>query len=141
MSPDPGSNAANGPLDPARIGVLIVDDHAVVRQGLRTFLELQDDPSLLPIEIVGEATNDLEAVDLARRFQPDVVLLDLVMPGMDGYQATQQIKALCPSCRAVALTVHGDLDSQDRAAQAGVDVFLVKGASVEALMEAIAARA
>ncbi len=75
------TNASAG----GKIRVLIVDDHAMVRQGLRTFLELQD-VSTLPIEVVGEAANGVEAVALAQKTQPDIVLLDLVMPEMDGIQ-------------------------------------------------------
>ncbi len=72
-----------------RISVLIVDDHAIVRQGLRTLLELMED-----ICVVGEAANGKAAVEQAARLRPDVVLMDLVMPEMNGIQATQQIKAL-----------------------------------------------
>jgi len=66
-----------------------------------------------------------------------VILLDLEMPVMDGYQAAPQIKAVCPACRVVALTVYGDPASRNRATQAGVDRFLVKGVSVESLVQAI----
>ena len=72
-----------------KIKVLIVDDHQVVRQGLRTFLDLHPD-----ILVVGEAGNGAVAMDLANQLSPDVVLMDLVMPGMDGIMATSRIKAL-----------------------------------------------
>jgi len=115
--------------------VLIVDDSPQVRQELRTLLPLAGD-----IEIVGEAADGREAVRLAQAIQPEVVLMDLEMPVLDGYEATRQIKAGSPSCRVVALTVYGDPASRNRAAQAGVDVFLVKGGSVETLVQAISGR-
>lgn len=119
----------------ARRQVLIVDDSMQVRQELRTFLPLAGD-----IEIVGEAADGLEAIRLAQALQPQVVLMDLEMPILDGYQATRRIKAICPACRVVALTVYGDPASQNRAAEAGVDVFLVKGVSVETLVQAVSER-
>jgi NarL family two-component system response regulator LiaR len=109
-----------------KIRVLIVDDHAVVRQGLRTFLELQDDPSALPIEVVGEAGNGIEAVDLARRLQPDVVLLDLVMPEMDGVQATSRIVRSNPRSRVIILTSFGEEDKVFPAIRAGAQGYLLK---------------
>ena len=112
--------------------VLIADDNPQVRQELRTLLPLAAD-----LEIVGEAADGLEATRLAQTLEPDVILLDLEMPVMDGYQAARQIRAACPSCRLVALTVYGDAASRDQAAEAGVDVFLVKGVSVETLVQAI----
>ncbi len=115
--------------------VLIVDDSPQVRQELRTLLPLAGE-----IEIVGEAADGLEAVHLAEALQPEVILMDLEMPVMDGYQAARQIKAICPACRVVALTVYGDPASRNQAAQAGVDVFLVKGVSVETLVQAISER-
>ena len=124
-----------GFADGSVLRVLIVDDSPQVRQELGTVLPLAGD-----IEIVGEAADGLEAVRLAEALQPEVVLLDLEMPAMDGYQAARQIKAICPSCRVVALTVYGDPSSRDQAAQAGVDVFLVKGVSVETLVQAISER-
>jgi DNA-binding NarL/FixJ family response regulator len=112
--------------------VLIADDNPQVRQELRTLLPLAAD-----LEIVGEAADGLEATRLAQMLKPDVILLDLQMPVMDGYQAARQIKAACPSCWLVALTVYGDAKSRGQAAEAGVDMFLVKGVSVESLVEAI----
>jgi DNA-binding NarL/FixJ family response regulator len=115
--------------------VLIVDDSPQVRQELSTLLPLAGD-----IEIVGEAADGDEAIRLAKVLQPDVILLDLQMPVMDGYQAAPQIRVVCPACRVVALTVYGDPVSRAQAAAAGVDLFLVKGVSVESLVQAISAR-
>jgi DNA-binding NarL/FixJ family response regulator len=112
--------------------VLIVDDSPRVRQELRTLLPLAGD-----IEIVGQAADGQEAIRLAMALQPDVVLMDLEMPVLDGYEATRQIKASSPSCRVVALTVHGYEAAWQKASQSGVDVFLVKGVSVETLVQAI----
>ena len=119
--------------------MLIVDDHAVVRQGLRTFLELQDDPSALPIEVVGEAANGVEAVDLARRLQPDVVLLDLVMPEMDGIEATPRIVESSPSSRVIILTSFGEEDKVFPAIRAGAQGYLLKDIPPDDLVQAVRA--
>ena len=115
--------------------VLIVDDNPQVRQELRTLLPLAGD-----IEVVGEAADGQEALRLAQALQPEVVLMDLEMPVLDGYEATRQIKAGSPACRVVALTVHGYEAARQKASQSGVDVFLVKGVSVETLVQAISER-
>src|SRR5512143_2482008 len=120
-----------------KIRVLIVDDHAVVRQGLRTFLELQDDPSGLPIEVVGEAANGLEAVEQARRTQPDIVLLDLVMPEMDGIQATPRIVEASPRSRVIILTSFGEEDKVFPAIRAGAQGYLLKDISPDDLARAV----
>jgi DNA-binding NarL/FixJ family response regulator len=127
--------SAKGFRDGSGRRVLIVDDSPQVRQELRTLLPLAGD-----IEIVGEAADGREAIRLAQALQPEVILMDLEMPVLDGYEATRQIKAGSPSCRVVALTVYGDPAARIRAAEVGVDVFLVKGVSVESLVQAIAAR-
>jgi len=135
--------------DPKKIRVLIVDDHAVVRQGLRTFLELHgdlspadassDDVSALPIEVVGEAANGAQAVDLAGRFQPDVVLLDLVMPGMDGIQATPRIVECSPCSRVIILTSFGEEDKVIPAVRAGAQGYLLKDIPPDELARAVRA--
>jgi len=119
------------------IRVLIVDDHAVVRQGLRTFLELQDDPASMPIQVVGEAANGLEAVELAGRMQPDIVLLDLVMPEMDGIQATPQIIANSPNTRVIILTSFGEEDKVIPAIRAGAQGYLLKDIPPDELVQAV----
>lgn len=119
-----------------KIRVLIVDDHAMVRQGLRTFLELQD-TSALPIEVVGEAANGIEAVELARRTQPDIVLLDLVMPGMDGIRATPQILACSPRSRVIILTSFGEEDKILPAIRAGAQGYLLKDIPPNELVHAV----
>jgi len=108
-----------------RIRVLIVDDHAMVRQGLRTFLELQD-TSIPPIEVTGEASNGLEAVNLAEQTQPDIVLLDLVMPEMDGLQAIPKIAKASPHSRIIILTSFGEEDKVLPAIRAGAQGYLLK---------------
>ena len=112
--------------------ILLVDDVEQVRWDLRTVLNLSGD-----LEIVGEAANGLEAMRLTESLQPDVVLIDMEMPVMDGYEATRLIKTLCPSCRIVALTVHGYSEARQKAIQAGVDVFIVKGTPVESIVQSI----
>jgi NarL family two-component system response regulator LiaR len=119
------------------IRLLIVDDHAMVRQGLRTFLELQDDPAGLPIEVVGEAVNGIEAVELARRMCPDIVLLDLVMPEMDGIQATTRIHECSPHSRVIILTSFGEEDKVIPAIQAGAHGYLLKDIAPDQLIRAV----
>ena len=127
-SPDTQSGEEN------RISVLIVDDHQVVRQGLRTFLELQPD-----IVVVGEAGDGQAGVEMARQFQPDVVLMDLVMPRMDGIAATRQVKALGGSAKVIALTSFTEDDKVFPAIQAGASSYLLKDVSPDDLVEAIRA--
>ena len=115
--------------------ILIVDDIPQVREDLHTLLTLAGD-----IEVVGEAINGLDGVRQASAVRPEVVLMDLEMPVLDGYEATRQIKTLDPACRIVALTVHDDEDTRQKAIRAGVDDFIVKGAPVESLVQAITER-
>jgi DNA-binding NarL/FixJ family response regulator len=115
--------------------VLIVDDMPQVRQDLRLLLQLTGE-----LEIVGEAANGAEAIGQAEVLCPDVVVMDLEMPVMDGYEAARQIKARCPACRVIALTVHDYEAARQRAFQAGVDIFMVKGAPVATLVQAICQR-
>jgi DNA-binding NarL/FixJ family response regulator len=131
----PMVSAVKGLGEGPRRRVLIVADSPQVRQELRTLLPLADD-----IEIVGEAADRQQAIHQAQALQPQVVLIDLEMPALDGYEATRQIKACYPDCRVVALTVHGYEAARQKAMQAGVDVFLVKGTSVETLIQAISER-
>lgn len=119
-----------------RIRVLIVDDHAMVRQGLRTFLELQD-TSELPIEVTGEVANGIEAVELARSMQPDIVLLDLVMPEMDGLQATPKIIECSPRTRVIILTSFGEEDKVLPAIRAGAHGYLLKDIPPNELVQAV----
>jgi len=119
------------------IRVLIVDDHAVVRQGLRTFLELQDEATSLPITVVGEASNGSQAVDQAKLLQPDVVLLDLVMPEMDGVEATSRIIEKSPHSRVIILTSFGEEDKVILAIQAGAQGYLLKDIAPNDLVQAV----
>jgi len=134
-----GKEVADGPERAEAIRVLIVDDHAVVRQGLRTFLELQDAPYDLAIRVVGEATNGAEAVDRARHLQPDVVLLDLVMPVMDGIEATPRIIEVCPQARVMILTSFGEEERVFPAIRAGAQGYLLKDIPPDDLVEAVRA--
>jgi NarL family two-component system response regulator LiaR len=116
------------------ISVLLVDDHRVVRQGLRDFLELQDD-----IEVVGEAGSGEEGVDMARDLLPDVVLMDLVMSGIDGVEATRRLKAVSPTSQIIVLTSFTDDDKVFPAIKAGAISYLLKDVSPEDLAHAIRA--
>ena len=114
------------------IRVAIADDHAVVRQGLRTFLELQDD-----VEVVGEAADGAEAVELVARTEPDVVLLDLVMPRLDGIEAIREIRARCPATRILVLTSFADDRTVLPAVRAGAAGYLLKDVQPPGLVSAI----
>jgi NarL family two-component system response regulator LiaR len=118
------------------VRVLIADDHHVVRQGLRMYLSL--DPE---IEVVGEASNGQEALEKARQLKPDVVLMDLVMPEMDGVAATEAIRAELPEVEVLALTSVLDDGSVVGAVKAGAIGYLLKDTQAEELCRAIKAAA
>ena len=122
---------------PARIRVLIVDDHAMVRRGMRDFLDLHDD-----LEVVGEAANGIEALAQTAALLPDVVVMDLLMPDLDGIAATAQLKALHPAIEVVVITSFIEEDRITAALEAGASGFLLKDAEADDLAAAIrAARA
>jgi two-component system, NarL family, response regulator LiaR len=114
------------------IRVLIADDHAVVRQGLRTFLDLQDD-----IEVVGEAADGEEAVAAAGAAAPDVVLLDLVMPVLDGIGALRRLREVAPAARVIVLTSFGEDERLFTALRAGAVGYLLKDSEPAELVKAI----
>ena len=114
------------------ITVLIVDDHAVVRQGVRAFLETQPD-----IRVVAEAASGAEAVRQAERHAPDVVLMDLVMPGMDGVEATRALKRVSPRSQVIVLTSYHDDEHIFPAIRAGALSYLLKDVAPAALAEAV----
>jgi NarL family two-component system response regulator LiaR len=114
------------------IRVLLVDDHAVVRSGLGAFLLAFDD-----LELVGEAGSGEEAVRLCDRLQPDVVLMDLVMPGMDGAQATRAIRGKCPAIQVIALTSFKERELVEEVMEAGAIGYLLKDVSADELAQAI----
>jgi len=117
-----------------RIRVLIVDDHAMVRRGMRDFLDLHDD-----LEVVGEATDGDGAFEAAATLHPDVVVMDLLMPGLDGIAATAQIKARHPAIEVVAITSFIEEDRITAAIEAGASGFLLKDAEADDLAAAIRA--
>ncbi len=116
------------------IRVLIVDDHSVVREGLRAFLELQDG-----IEVAGEAADGAEAIEQARRLRPDVVLMDLVMPQVDGVEAMRGLRGLSPETRVIVLTSFLEDDRLLPAIQAGAAGYLLKNVAPAELARAIRA--
>jgi NarL family two-component system response regulator LiaR len=116
------------------IRVLIVDDHAVVREGLRTFLSLQDG-----IEIAGEAADGIEGVEAAERLRPDVVLMDLVMPRLDGAGAMRELRRRLPDARVIVLTSYADDERLMPAIQAGAAGYLLKNAEPAELARAVRA--
>jgi NarL family two-component system response regulator YdfI len=118
------------------IRVLIADDHLVVREGLRAILEVAGD-----IELVGEATDGAEAVRLAGELAPDVVLMDLRMPNVDGIKAIRQIKARYPDLEVVILTTYDDDQDIVQGLRAGARGYLLKDSGREALFDAIRAAA
>jgi DNA-binding NarL/FixJ family response regulator len=112
------------------IRVLLVDDHGVVRNGLGKMLELEED-----IEVVGEASNAEETLNMVEIVSPSVILMDIKMPGMDGITLTKKIKNKLPSCNVIMFTLHGDYLTQ--AIEAGASGYLLKDIRRTDLSEAI----
>lgn len=117
-----------------KIKIMIADDHNVVRSGLGAFLQVFDD-----FELVGEASNGREAVSVCAAVQPDVVLMDLVMPEMDGAQATKQIREQFPGTQVIVLTSFKEDNLVESAIEAGAIGYLLKNATADELADAIRA--
>ena len=124
------------PSRPAPIRVLLADDHTMVRRGMRDFLSLHDD-----LKIVGEAADGAEAIEQAASLRPDVVVMDLLMPGVDGIEATVRIKAANPDVEIVAITSFVEEARIVAALEAGASGFLLKDAEADELAAAIRAAA
>jgi NarL family two-component system response regulator LiaR len=114
------------------ISILIVDDHALVRQGVRAFLETQ--PDLL---VVGEADSGMAAAEFVTAHAPDVVLMDLIMPGMDGVEATRQVKRLSPRSQIIVLTSYHEDEHIFPALRAGALSYLLKDVNPQELADAV----
>jgi PAS domain S-box-containing protein len=123
---------ATAPQAQNRLRVLLADDHKIVREGLRSLLRDQPD-----VEIVGEATNGREAVDLANQLQPDVVIVDVLMPVMSGEETARQIKRDLPGTRIVALSMREEPEIRERMCQAGAESYVLKTAPYKELLAAI----
>lgn len=121
--------------DLARLRVLIADDHEIVREGIASLLSEQKD-----VEVVAQAGNGREAVDLAGQFRPDVVIMDASMPLMNGDEATRQIKTYLPNTRVVALSMFDQNEMIQRMYRAGVEGYVLKTAPPEDLLAAIRSR-
>jgi two-component system, NarL family, response regulator LiaR len=114
------------------ISVLLVDDHSVVRQGVRAFLTTQPD-----LIVVGEASSGEEAVKLAEQFVPDVILMDLIMPNMDGVEATRRVKQVSPRSQIVVLTSYHEDEHIFPALKAGALSYVLKDVSATELADAV----
>jgi len=114
------------------IRVLLADDHAVLRQGMKVVLEDADD-----ITVVGEAGDGREVVRLAKQLSPDVVVMDIAMPELNGIEATLQIHRCCPSTRIVILSVYASPERIFRGLQAGAQAYLVKESAIDQVIEAV----
>lgn len=119
------------PCEFSEVNVLIVDDDRASREGLRELFELRPN-----INVIGEAINGEEAVDLANSLHPDLVIMDVQMPKMDGLEATRQIKQQSPGIRIILLTMYREYRAA--ALRSGADAFLIKGEGIGQLLAALA---
>jgi DNA-binding NarL/FixJ family response regulator len=115
-----------------KISILLVDDHTVVRQGLRALLQAEED-----MEVAGEAENGRQAVGLARKSSPDIIVMDVAMPLLNGLEATRQILKNQPSAKILVLTSYGDDDCVNELMRAGAAGYLIKQTAANDLLKAI----
>lgn len=118
----------------SKIRVLLAEDHTIVRKGLRSLLDGEAD-----IEVVGEADNGQQAVERAQLLQPDIILMDITMPILNGLEATRQIRALRPQIKVLVLTVHSTPEYVFQILRAGASGYVIKQAAVSELIQAIRA--
>ena len=115
-----------------RITIVLAEDHAIVREGLRSLLELGPD-----FEVVGEAATGRQAVDLVRKLRPTIVVMDIAMPGLNGFEATRQILRAAPETKVLVLSAHSDDEYVSHMAAVGASGYVVKQTSGEMLVHAI----
>ena len=115
-----------------QITVLLAEDHTIVREGFRKMLELEDD-----LEVVGEAEDGRQAIAMAKKLLPAVVLMDIAMPRLNGLQATRQILKAAPATKVLVLSAHGDEAYVEEAAKSGAMGYLIKHTAVDHLCQAI----
>ena len=113
------------------IRLMLADDHRMLREGLRRSMLEQG------FDVVGEACDGAEAVEMAARLQPEVILMDVTMPGLDGVEATRRVRSALPHVRVVMLTMHADQDVLADAVRAGASGYLVKDCSTEEIADAV----
>jgi DNA-binding NarL/FixJ family response regulator len=121
LPPNTGTESALASDEPKKISIILADDHPLMRKALRDLLEQEPD-----LQVLGEAGNGVEAIDLTERFSPDVVIMDIAMPVMNGVEATERIKAFSPRTSVLILTVHTDIETIFSILQAGASGYLVK---------------
>ena len=129
-----GHAHVNGPMKSQPIGVLVADDHTIVRRGLVSLLSLAEG-----IEVVGEASDGRVAVDLTMKLEPDVVLMDISMPGLNGLEATRQIKKESSQVKVLVLSAHDNEEYVLQVMRSGANGYLLKNSSAEDLYAAIRA--
>jgi len=118
----------------SKIKVMIADDHALVREGISAFLRMSSD-----IEVVGEASDGLEAIEMAREINPDIILMDIAMPRLGGIEATIELKKICPNTKILIVTQYDDKEYVNRLLKAGVSGYILKHAAGTDLIAAIKA--
>ena len=132
-APKPAPQATSRPRDAARgISILLVDDHTIIRQGMQVLLDAEDD-----LVVVGQAQNGRQAVEMAIRLRPDVVVMDIAMPLLNGIEATRQILDAVPTTRVVVLSAHSDDEYVDRVTDLGATGYVLKQSSLDDLASAI----
>ena len=119
-------------LKSSTLRIMLVDDHTLIRQSLAEILHRQSN-----IEVVGQAGDGVEALEMAERVHPDVVLMDITMPRLNGVEATRELKCRQPQVRVVGLSMHASPEMSGAMIGAGASAFLTKGCSIPSLLDAV----